>query len=507
MNSIELSLFVNRLQAVAREMGATLRRTSFSPNIRDRLDFSCAIFNENGELCAQAAHIPVHLGSMAYAMREIVNGFEWHAGDMVLVNDPYLGGTHLPDVTLIAPLFTDGRLTAFCANRAHHADIGCPRPGSMPLSRTLAEEGLVISPCYYLREGKLDPQTQQMLSEGLRNPRSTLGDFAAQISANRVGLERLEALSQRLGGSSIGRAFEEVNDYAELLARNTLRDIPNGHYRARDYMDDDGAGTTQVGIEMTVDVVGEQVTVNFSGTSDMVPGNINCPLSVTAAAVYYVFYALMPDATPPCAGTLRPLNIVVPPRCLINACAPAAVAAGNVETSQRIVDVLLAALAEALPERIPAASQGTMNNVAMGGVDWDYYETIGGGCGGHAKGRGLDAAHSHMTNTLNTPVEVLEMNYPLRVRRYAVRYGSNGKGLQPGGNGIVREYEFLEAAAVTILSERRLSSPPGHVGGGAGEPGRNLLNNRRLDGKCEIDVLPGDCLCLETPGGGGWGKR
>ncbi len=299
MNSIELSLFVNQLQSVCVEMGATLRRAAFSPNIKDRLDYSCAIFNADGGLVAQAAHIPVHLGSMAYAMRDVVRSIAWRPGDMIIVNDPYLGGTHLPDVTLIAPLFVADALIAFVANRAHHADIGCARPGSMPLARTLAEEGLVIAPRHYLRAGVADPATAALLQAGLRNPAATLGDFAAQVSANRIGLERLQALVRARSTQSFAAALEALNAYAERLARATVAALPDGSYTASDFMDGDGLGTDHVRIAVRIDIHGDTATVDFDGTAAIVGGNINCPVSVTAAAVYYVFYALMPTDTPP----------------------------------------------------------------------------------------------------------------------------------------------------------------------------------------------------------------
>jgi len=506
MNPIELGLFVSRLEAICGEMGATLRRAAFSPNIKDRLDFSCAIFTADGDLCAQAAHIPVHLGSMAYAMRDVVQRLAWQAGDMVVVNDPYLGGTQLPDVTLIAPVFVGEELIAFCANRAHHADIGCPSPGSMPLARSLDEEGLVLEPRYYLRAGRTDAATRRVLEQGLRNPAATLGDFAAQVSANRTGVARLGALVERGTPRDFRAALDALDEYAQTLACGMVRELPDGVYRHSDAMDGDGIAATRVPIALTLTIAGERVTLDFTGTGPQVAGNINCPLAVTAAAAYYVFYALMPRATPPCAGSLRVLDLVVPRGCLLNAAAPAAVAAGNVETSQRVVDVVLGALAQAVPARIPAASQGTMNNVAMGGPGWDYYETLAGGTGAHADGDGLSAVHSHMTNTLNTPVEVLEMSYPLRVTRYAVRRNSGGAGHHRGGDGLVREYAFLAPASVTLLGERRELAPPGLAGGAPGQPGRNRLNGELLPGKCERHVRAGDRLRIETPGGGGWGS-
>ncbi len=388
MDPIELSLFVNRLSAICREMGATLRRAALSPNIKDRLDYSCALFDAHGELCAQAAHIPVHLGSMAYAMRGIVAAIDWQAGDMIIVNDPYLGGTHLPDVTVVAPLFRADSCVAFVANRAHHADIGCARPGSMPLSRSLDEEGLVIPPRHLLRAGLPDTDLSDLLTTRLRNPAATLADLAAQVSANRVGLERLSTLLATLGNDAFGAALAQVNDYAETLARSALAALPAGRYCFDDALDGDGIVPGRVPLTVAITLADGRARIDFTGTALQVAGNVNCPLAVTAAAVYYAFYTLMPADTPPCAGSLRPLDIIAPEGSLLNARRPAAVAAGNCETSQRIVDVILGALASALPLRIPAASTGSMNNVAMGGGGWDYYETIGGGTGAHAGGRG-----------------------------------------------------------------------------------------------------------------------
>lgn len=508
---IATSLFAARLQAVCEEMGATLRCAALSPNIKDRLDYSCAVFDADGRLCAQAAHIPVHLGSMAYAMASIVRDVAWAPGDMLIVNDPYLGGTHLPDVTVIAPLFADvaTQPIAFLANRAHHADIGCPRPGSMPWSRTLANEGLVIPPTKLIDAGIENASLLARLRAGLRNPHSTLADFTAQCSANRRGLERLAALAQTVVERGLHTCFDEVNARAEQMAHHALARLVPGHYVAEDALDGDARTGGPIRIRVTLDITAHTLRVDFSGTDPQVASNVNCPLSVTAAAVYYVLYCLMPPGTPACAGSLRPVGLHAPPGCLVNARPPAAVAAGNVETSQRLVDVLLRALTAAAPELVPAASAGTMNNVAMGATGppqaWDYYETIGGGGGASSRGRGLDARQTHMTNTLNTPVEILESNYPVRIAHYAVRRGSGGAGRHRGGDGIVREYEFLAPAAVTLLSDRREHAPWGSAGGTDGARGRNSLNGRTLPGRIEIDVVAGDRLRIETPGGGGWG--
>ncbi len=500
-------------------MGVTLRRAAFSPNIKDRLDFSCALFDARGELFGQAAHIPVHLGSMAYAMAGVVKRFDWRAGDVVLLNDPFLGGTHLPDVTAVCPIFHAGGLVAFAACRAHHANIGAERPGSMPISTTLAEEGIVIAPMLAHRDGDLTASARAVF-DGLsgRAHDSTdayrgderLGDFFAQISACRLGVRRGEALVAQMSGDEFSTAVIALNDYAERLARDAIAVIPDGEYAFEDVMDDDGVGASDVVIRVLVRVFGDQVTTDFSGTAAQVRGNINCPLSVTAAAVLYVFRCLMPTHTPAVSGAFRCIEIVTQPGSLVDAHYPAAVAAGNVETSMRIVDVLLGALASALPDRIPAASQGTMNNVAMGrhGADgrWDYYETIAGGTGAHANGAGVSGVQSHMTNTLNTPIESLETHYPLRVRRYQLARGSGGRGYHSGGDGIVREFEFLEPAAVTLLTERRRRGPWGLSGGESGAAGSNVLNGATLAPKTAFDVLPGDVLSVTTPGGGGWGS-
>ena len=507
LNAVELSVFSHRIAAICDEMGAILQRSAFSPNIKDRLDFSCAIFDSHGELSAQAAHIPVHLGSMAFAMAGIVNECDWVDGDMVVVNDPYLGGTHLPDVTIIAPVFMAGQLVAFIANRAHHANIGASSPGSMPLSTSLEQEGVII------------PPTNLCLQEDWQSDLCTLfgedteqGDFVAQISANRAGVARLLSLIADLGVERYRQSLKQLNDYGQRIAESQIETMPNGEYRFTDYMDDDGAGGVDIAIEVAVTIEAKRVLVDFEGTAPQVKGNINCPLSVAAAAVFYVFRCLMPANTPACAGVFRPIQLTAPEGCLVNACRPAAVAAGNVETSTRITDVVLGALAHAMPERIPAASHGSMNNVAMGAAAsaghprWDYYETIGGGMGASAATPGLSAVQTHMTNTLNTPVESLEMHYPLRVTAYQLHRESGGGGINRGGDGIVREFEFLRAATATLLTERRRRGPWGGAGGEAGQLGRNTLNGRVVAGKCELALASGDRLSIASPGGGGWGK-
>ena len=507
---IELGLFASRVAALCEEMGALLGRTAFSPNIRDRLDYSCAAFDAAGDLLGQATHIPVHLGSMAYAMGPLAESRDWAPGDLLALNDPFRGGTHLPDVTLIAPAFVDGKLVGFCANRAHHADIGAEAPGSMPVSTRLEQEGVLIPPTLLGdRNGWRQDALGELLSR-LRDGQAALGDFSAQAAANRLGVRRLEALAQAAGPGRFQAQVDALQAYGERLARDTVAALPTGSFTFADRLDDDGAGTSDIPIVVTLTIDGRGgVRVDLSGTAPQVRGNLNCPLPVTVAAVTYVFRCLMPDQVPSCAGAFRPLEITAPTGCLVNARPPAAVAAGNVETSMRIVDAVCGALAQALPERIPAASQGTMNNLALGrlGKDgWDYYETLAGGMGGGPERPGASARHSHMTNTLNTPVEVLERHYPLRVERYALRRGSGGRGRLPGGDGVERVFRFLEDAALSVIGERRLHRPWGLNGGAPGEPGRCVLDDEVLPPKCERSVRAGQRLRVLTPGGGGFGR-
>ncbi len=502
MNPIELSLFSQRINALCEEMGAVLRCTARSPNIKDRLDFSCAVFDAEGQLCAQAAHIPVHLGSMAFAMADIVGGQLWAEGDMLVVNDPYLGGTHLPDVTLIAPVFVDGELCAFVANRAHHADIGASSPGSMPIARRLEEEGNIIAPTMVQKGYQLD----ETRLAGIANS-GEVDDFLAQISANQCGVKRLTALIEQ-SGPAFTEQLNALNEYAERISRQMLAEIPDGLYSFDEVMDGDGCGGENIPLRVAITIAGDTASLDFAGTAPQVAGNINCPLAVTAAGVFYVFRCLMPADSPACAGSFRPISLSVPEGTLLNARYPAAVAAGNVETSSRVVDLVLGALAQAIPARIPAASQGTMNNVAMGsneGQRWNYYETIGGGMGASRRGPGLSGVQTHMTNTLNTPVESLETHYPLRLECYELRAGSGGEGEHRGGDGLIRQYRFLQPTQVTLLSERRRVSPWGLEGGLAGAVGVNRLNGKEVSGKCVLQVSTGDELQLQTPGGGGWG--
>ncbi len=509
MNPIELSIFSHRINAVCEEMGAQLQKAAFSPNIRDRLDFSCAVFDSHGRLCAQAAHIPVHIGSMAFAMQEIITMISWCEGDLVALNDPFLGGTHLPDVTVICPIFVFGELYGFVANRAHYADIGAELPGSMPISSELIQEGIVLPPTHIGKNFQLDYKKIESLFKSTRNMRDSLGDMAAQSSANKLGVKRLQELIKTTSPKVFLQSLFELNQYGERIARSSIFKIPDGTYEFTDYMEDDGQGNIDIPITVSIKIENESALVDFTHTAKQVIGNINCPISVTAAAVFYVFRCLMPKETPACAGSFMPIKLKVLKGSLLNANRPAAVAAGNVETSSRVVDVVLGALNQALQDRIPACSQGTMNNIALGssvGEPWGYYETLAGGMGASKISSGLSAKQSHMTNTQNTPAEVLELSYPIRIKRYAIRTASGGEGVHAGGDGLIREFEFLEPATFTILSERRMRSPWGVAGGKDAKAGRNYLNGKHLPAKIHGKIERGDCLRIETPGGGGWGN-
>ena len=535
MDPITLKIFENLFISVADEMGVTLGRTAYSPNIKERRDFSCAVFLDGGEMIAQAAHIPVHLGAMPASVRAALEMFEaWAPGDLVVLNDPYLGGTHLPDITMVSPVFCD-ELAFFVASRAHHADVGGMSPGSMPLASEIYQEGLIIPPVKLVAGGETNQAVLDIILRNVRTPVERRGDLAAQVAAHRVGEQRLQEIVARYSLEETRRYARGLLEYAERLTRAALARIPPGRYTFVDEMDDEGidrrspAANSQVGtagnlppgprIQVAVEVTGEAMTVDFSGTSPAVQGSLNAVRAITESATWYVVRCLAAaggEARLVNSGTFAPVKVLVPRGSLLDADPPRAVAGGNVETSQRVVDAVLGALARALPDLIPAASQGTMNNLTVGGYDADrgapfaYYETVGGGTGGGPAGDGLSGVHSHMTNTLNTPVEALEYAYPLRVRRYGLRRGSGGAGQQRGGDGLVRDVEFLCPATVTILSERRRMAPYSLQGGEPGKQGRNLLTRQGqeqdLGGKVEARVEPGDVLSLRTPGGGGWGK-
>ncbi|RMH51954.1 MAG: hydantoinase B/oxoprolinase family protein [Zetaproteobacteria bacterium] len=506
MNAVDLSLFSARLDAICAEMGAILRRSAVSPNIRDRGDYSCALFDGTGELVAQAAHIPVHLGSMAFAMRDVVRRFDWRDGDLLLFNDPRLGGTHLPDITAVMPLCIDSTPIAFAVSRAHHADVGGLRPGSMGLCSRLEEEGVVLAPDWWWRAGEEQPAAIAPLLARARNPEERRCDLSAQRAACMAGVRRLRALHE---DAPLPARFARLMAVSERYGRRGIAAIPDGCYRHEELLDDDGLGHGPLPLRVALTVSGTEATVDFTGTAPACAGPFNCPLAVTAAAVYYLFRCLMPPETPQTAAVFRPIRIIAEPGSLLHAVGDVAVAGGNVETSQRVVDLLLGALARALPGRMPAQSQGTMNNVLFGGDDWVYYETLGGGMGASPGCAGQSAVQCHMTNTANTSIELLEMHYPLRVERYAVRRGSGGAGRHRGGDGLIRSWRVLSPCALTLLSERRSSAPQGAAGGAPGAPGENLLlrdgRERRLPAKCELALRPGDLLTVATPGGGGWG--
>jgi N-methylhydantoinase B len=513
---ITLEVFKNKFASVAEEMGMALTRAAFSPNIKERRDFSCAVFDAAGDMVAQAAHIPVHLGSMPLSVAAAIEAVDLGPGDMAMLNDPFRGGTHLPDITLVAPVYAGGDSPLFyVASRAHHADVGGMAAGSMPLSTSIFQEGIVIPPVRIVDDGEIVPDLMQLFLANVRTPAERQGDFAAQIMANRTGIARLEALVAANGRETVAALATALMDYAERMMAAAIAAIPDGTYTAEDFLDDDGAGSNDVAIRLTLSIDGDRATLDFTKSAPQTAGCVNAVRAIAISAALYVFRALSGAGIPTNAGSLRPITVATKPGTVVDASFPAAVAGGNVETSQRLVDVILAALAEALPGRIPAASQGTMNNVAMGGVDprtkaaFTYYETLAGGAGADAAGPGQAAVHSHMTNTRNTPVEALEYAYPLRVTRYALRYGSGGPGRHAGGEGLVREIEALAPVEVTVLSDRRLRGPWGLAGGGEGASGVNIVTRRTgamiMPGKFFVRLRAGDTLRLETPGGGGYG--
>ncbi len=503
INAIEIALFKHRISAVCAEMAAVLKQTSVSPNIRDRLDYSCAVFSSSGKLIEQESAIPVHLGSMAHALSGIIQAVNWCDGDQLIVNDPYAGGTHLPDVTLVAPVIVNGDRVGFVANRAHHADIGAEVPGSMPLATRLDQEGCIISP-RMIRQQELDGLCAQFT-----NPQHSKADFMAQMNANSVAARRLTEQVSNIGQRAWHEHCEALFEYTRRLGRESIKAIEDGCYAFSDVMDSDGQGNSDIRIALEITIESDHMHLDFSGTADQVDGNINCPLSVTAAAAFYVLRCLAPSWTPTCGALLDCMSIRAPAASLVNAQYPAAVAAGNVETSMRLVDVICGALAKAIPDRIPAAGQGTMNNVAMGAGSavrpWNFYETIAGGAGAGRNHDGASAIHTHMTNTLNTPIEIVENDYPLRVETYRLRPAAENVAARHGGRGLVRAIRFLELADVTLITERRRVSPWGIAGGADGRPGCNQLNEKEIPAKVHFCAQPGDVLQLTTPDGGGWG--
>jgi N-methylhydantoinase B len=494
---IALQVLVGGLRAACDEMGATLIRSAYSANIKERHDCSTALFDPAGELVMQAEHIPVHLGSMPDAVAAVL-GEDHEPGRSWILNDPYRGGTHLPDITLVSPVSAGGELLGFAAGRAHHADVGGPTPGSMPaFSRTLEEEGVVIPPTVF------DEETRQRLISQMRMPRQRLADLRAQEAANRVGALRLEELQRRLGSAALREGMDAILAYTERRTRAAIADLPDGTYRAEDVLEGDWSGEERdLRLRLEATIAGEELRLDFGGTDEQVDGNLNCPLSVTKSAAFFAVRALTDPDGPPSAGAHRPIEVLAPPGSLLNARFPAAVAAGNVETSSRVADLVLAALAQARPG--PAQGQGTMNNLTLANDEFTYYETLGGGQGACPDANGPSAIHVAMSNTLNTPTEALETEFPLRVRELALRRGSGGAGAHRGGDGIVREIEALAPMRFSLITERRRHRPRGAGGGEDGAAGVNLLNGSRLPGKAAGDLAPGDRLRLETPGGGGW---
>lgn len=509
----QLTIWNGLLASVAEEMGVTLGLTAHSPNIRERRDYSCALFDAQGELVAQAAHIPVHLGSMPEAVRAVQALAPWSPGDIAIVNDPFLGGTHLPDVTLVAPFFWEGEVVGFLVNRAHHADIGGMAPGSMPPAQELHQEGVIIPPLRLFEAGRLNEGLFRLILRNVRTPAEREGDFRAQVAALRTGERRLRALFERHGAQAVTTAMKELTIYTERLTRAALASIPSGRYAAADVIETPAGELATVAV--SVDIQGDTATFDFTGTSPQQASSFNAVAAVTVSAAAYCVRCLLPPQTPSNAGFFRPLRFVIPDGCLLNAKPPAAVSAGNVETSQRVVDVVMRALATALPDRIPAASCGTMTNFTFGGSDqsgvrFAYYETIPGGAGGGPHGDGESALQTHMTNTANTPVEMLERTYPIRVWRFEVRRGSGGRGKYQGGDGVVKEVEFLVPMSASVVASRHWTRPWGLAGGEPGAPGRTTYlapdgGEQVLEPVTSLRVEAGARLRLETPGGGGWG--
>jgi N-methylhydantoinase B len=506
LDPVTLQVLAGAFRAICEEMGAVLVRAAHSANIKERRDASTALFDAAGEMVMQAEHIPVHLGAMPDAVAAVRDHAQ-EPGDAWLLNDPYRGGTHLPDITLVSPLFEGDTLLAFAASRAHHADVGGSTPGSMPArSRSLDEEGVVIPPTRIAVGGRLDEALLRDLTGRMRGPRQREADLLAQLAANRVAGARLAELVERVGLGLVRAGMAEVLDYAERRTRASIERIPDGRYRARDVLEAEGGG--ELAIEVTVEVRGQDVAVDFAGTDPQSAGNLNCPLSVTKSAVYYVLRVATDPDIPASAGAYRPVAVTAPGGCLVNARPPAAVAGGNVETSSRIADVVTLALGEAIP--MPAQGQGTMNNLTLGNDAFTYYETLGGGQGACPDADGPSAVHVAMSNTLNTPVEALEQEFPLRVRELALRPGSGGAGTHRGGDGLVREVVAREAMTYSLLTERRAAAPKGARGGRPARPGKNLLRRvagrlEELAAKAEGRLEPGDALRIETPGGGGFG--
>jgi len=517
-----LEVIANLFSSLAEEMGTALCRAALSPNIKERRDFSCLVCDGSGDLVAQAAHIPVHLGSAPLSVKEVLRTVVMERGDVVLLNDPFLGGTHLPDLTMVAPVFleeADSTPHLYVANRAHHADVGGSAAGSMPVSDEIFQEGIIIPPLRLVKRGTMDQDLLALALANVRTPKERMGDIQAQIASLNIGIRRLGEISRRRSSRELIHYAEALKERSEKIVRTVLASIPDGSYEAEDFLDDDGFSGSPIPLRVVITIQGDSAHVDFSTCPNQVRGNLNAVRAITVSAVLYVVRLILPEdeEIPANAGALRPLTITVPEGSILNARRPAAVAGGNVETAQRVVDVLLAALAKAIPDIIPAASQGTMNNLTIGIAHPDpsqsfaYYETTGGGAGGGPVGPGASAVHSHMTNTMNTPIEALEAAYPLLVERFCVRRGSGGPGKHPGGDGIRRDVRVLRAATVTLLTERRKIPPYGLAGGAPGACGKNVLirpdgASVDLPAKVSFKAEAGDVISMCTPGGGGWGS-
>ena len=520
LDPAELAVIGHALHSVAVEMGAALRRTAFSPNIKERRDYSSAVFSAAGDLIAMGDDMPVHLGSMPMSVAAVLQDLQLAAGDVALLNDPYRGGTHLPDITMVAPVFLHGRKkpSFYVANRAHHADVGGMYPGSMGPCREIAQEGIRIPPVKLMRAGKIDLQLLSTILANVRTPREREGDLTAQLGACRIGAVRMLELVERFSYARLLQGIAAMLSGSERLMQNVLASLPAGVWTAEDLLDDDGvtAGPIAIRVKITTDPRRRRADVDFAGTDAQVPGSINAVYAITWSAVFYVFRCLLPPTAIATAGLMRPVKVLAPEGSIINARPPAAVAGGNVETSQRIVDTLMLALAPALPDRVPAASSGTMNNLTIGGIDprigqpYTYYETIAGGHGASPQSPGASGHHAHMTNSLNTPVEALEYAYPFRMLRYSIRKNSGGAGKHRGGDGLIRELELLGDAQVTLLADRRKTEPWGLSGGSSGAKGNTAIKSNgaeeHLPGKCTRELKAGTRIRIESPGGGGRGR-
>lgn len=518
---VRLEIFKNIFHSIAEEMGGVLRRSAFSPNIKERRDYSCAVFNGVGEVLAMGDHMPVHLGSMPASVDAAIRAIELRAGDVALLNDPYAGGTHLPDLTMVMPVYLprEAKPIFYVANRAHHADVGGAQAGSMSLSREIFQEGIRIPPVKIFENGRMVRDALHLILANVRTANEREGDLTAQIASCRVGERRLLEIVRKYGRRETDEYGRQLLVYSAKMMRAALRRIPNGVYRAEDFLDNDGITEEPIAIRVTIRIHGGRADVDFTGSSSECAGSVNAVKAIADSAAFYVFRCLLDDQVPATSGLLRPIQIVAPEGTVVNARPPCAVAGGNVEASQRIVDTLLRALAKAIPSRIPAASQGTMNNLTLGGLDtrrghsgtpFAYYETIAGGMGARPDRDGENGIHTHMTNSLNTPVEVFEHAYPVRVRRYEIRRGSGGAGKYHGGDGVVREIELLVPMQVGMLSERRKFGPYGLAQGRSGKTGKNEVivagRRKKAAAKGSFYAEAGTIVCIESPGGGGWGR-